>query len=72
MQNGQLWMDYYDLGLERCAFTSKIRCNNPHVRAITGCRDIQKIAETPDIVELHVGGTQPWQRNTAVSRPESP
>ena len=55
MQNGQLWIEYYDLGLERCAFTSRIRCSNPHVRAMTGCRDIQKIVETPDIVVPHMG-----------------
>ena len=55
MQNGELWMEFHDLGLERCGFASRIRCRKPLVRAVAGCRDIHKTAETPDTAGPHLG-----------------
>ena len=55
VQNGNLWMEFHDLGLERCGFASIIRCRKPLVRAVAGCRDIHKTAETPDTAGPHLG-----------------
>ena len=48
-------MEFHDLGLERCGFASRIRCRKPLVRAMAGCRDIHKTAETPDTAGPHLG-----------------
>ena len=55
VQNRQLWMEFHNLGLERCGFARRIRRRKPLVRAVAGCRDIHKMAETPDTAGPHLG-----------------
>ena len=54
VQNGKLWMEFHNIGLERCGFARRIRCRKPLVRAVAGCRDIHKTVETPDTAGPHL------------------